>query len=88
MHGLYSTAGLACAGLAAVATSIGIPAHVQVLGLAAFLVPILFGATSFLLQDELGGSTGASVRAWPSRALVGLGALAFLALMAEGATGD
>jgi hypothetical protein len=88
LHGLYSAGGLAGASLAAVATSTGIPADLQALGLAAFLVPLLFVAARFLVHEEIGGGTGTSVLAWPSRALVGLGALAFLALMAEGAMGD
>jgi MFS family permease len=65
LHGLYSAGGLAGASLAAVATSASIPADFQVLGLAIFLVPLLFGATRFLVHEELGGAAGNRVLAWP-----------------------
>src|SRR5689334_21664614 len=88
LHGLYSTGGLAGASLAAFATSIGIHASVQTLGLAIALAPLLLVLSRFLLRREAQRSGGGPVLAWPSRALLGLGALAFLALMAEGAMGD
>jgi fucose permease len=88
LHGLYSAGGLAGASLAALAASTGIPAAVHVLGLAAILVPLLLAATRFPLHEEARGAAGSGVLAWPSRALMGLGSLAFLALMAEGAIGD
>jgi MFS family permease len=88
LHGLYSAGGLAGASLAALAASAGIPAATHALGLTGILAPLLFATTRFLLHDEAGGAGRGAVLAWPSRALVGLGALAFLALMAEGAMGD
>jgi hypothetical protein len=88
LHGLYSTAGLAGASLAALGASIGIPASAQALGLMAVLVPLLLVISRFLLHGGARGTDRAAMLAWPSRALLGLGALAFLALMAEGAMGD
>jgi hypothetical protein len=88
LHGLYSAGGLAGASLAALAASIGVAATNHVLTVTGVLTPLLFGAIRFLMHDELGTSNRAAALAWPSRALIGLGALAFLALMAEGAMGD
>jgi fucose permease len=70
------------------AASIGISARAQTLGLAAVLAPLLLAISRFLLRGEARGTDRSAVLAWPSRALLGLGALAFLALMAEGAMGD
>ncbi len=88
LHGLYSTGGLAGASLAALAGWAGLSATTHVLCVMGILAPPLFIATRFLLHDEAGWATRDAVLAWPSRALLGLGALSFLALMAEGAIGD
>jgi hypothetical protein len=88
LHGLYSTGGLAGASLAAAAASVGIPSAVQTFGLTVVLMPLLLAISRYLLHDEARGTDRGAVLAWPSRALLGLGALAFLALMAEGAMGD
>jgi hypothetical protein len=88
LHGLYSTGGLAGASLAAAAASVAIPVAVQTLGLTVVLTPLLLAISRFLLHGEARGTDAGAVLAWPSRALFGLGALAFLALMAEGAMGD
>ena len=88
LHGLYSSGGLAGASLAAAAASVGIPAPVQTLGLTVVLMPLLLAISRFLLHSEARGTDRVAVLASPSRALLGLGALAFLALMAEGAMGD
>jgi hypothetical protein len=88
LHGLYSTGGLAGASLAAAAASLAIPAPVQTLGLTGVLMPSLFAVSRYLLHGEAHGTDRRAVLAWPSSALLGLGALAFLALMAEGAMGD
>jgi len=88
LHALYSTGGLAGASLAALAASVGIPAPAQTLGLTVVVVPLLLAVSRFLLHGEARGDDRGAVLAWPSRALLGLGALAFLALMAEGAMGD
>jgi hypothetical protein len=89
LHGLYSAGGLAGASLAAITASTGVPASAQTLGLAGILIMPLLVAGRFLLHDEAAAAdaSGAPL-VWPSRALIGLGAMAFLALMAEGAIGD
>jgi MFS transporter len=88
LHALYSTGGLAGASLAALAASIDIPASAQALGLTVVLVPLLLAISRLLLHGESCARDRSPVFAWPDRALLGLGALAFLALMAEGAMGD
>jgi fucose permease len=52
------------------------------------MMPVLLAISRYLLHGEARGTDRGAVLAWPSRALLGLGALAFLALMAEGAMGD
>lgn len=88
LHGLYSAGGLIGASLAALAVWAGISPTAHVLGAAGVLAPLLFLATRFLRGDEIRSTLRATALAWPSRTLLGLGALAFLALMAEGAIGD
>ena len=88
LHGLYSTGGMAGAGLAALAVWAGFSAAAHVLCVTGLLAPPLFAATRSLLHDEAGRAAENAVLAWPPRALLGLGALSFLALLAEGAIGD
>src|SRR5215472_9522417 len=88
LHALYSTGGLAGASLAALAASIDIPGSAQALGLTVVLVPLLLAISRLLLHGESCARDRSTVFARPDRALLGLGALAFLALMAEGAMGD
>jgi MFS family permease len=89
LHALYSTGGLAGASLAALAAAVAIPAPAQAFGLALVLVPSLLAISRLLLHSEAQGrGWRGAAWAWPSRPLFGLGALAFLALMAEGAMGD
>jgi hypothetical protein len=89
LHGLYSAGGLAGASFAGAAASADMPSAAQALGLTGILTPLVFVATRLLLRDETGpANAGGAVLSWPSRALLGLGVLAFLALMAEGAVGD
>jgi hypothetical protein len=88
LHGLYSTGGMAGASLTAATASVGIAAAVQTVGLTVLLMPLLLAISRFLVHGEARGTDAGAVLAWPSRALFGLGALAFLALMAEGAMGD
>jgi MFS family permease len=88
LHGLFSAGGLVGASLAGLAASVGIAAPFHALGLAGFLTWLLLAATRSLLRDQAGKADADTVLALPSGALIGLGALAFLALMAEGAIGD
>jgi MFS family permease len=88
LHGLYSAGGLVGAGLASVAASAGISAIAHVAGTTGVVALLLLWATRSLTEDETRGTARSAVLAWPSRSLLGLGALAFLAMMAEGAIGD
>ncbi len=88
LHGLYSAGGVIGASIAALASAADISATAHVLGTAGVLALLLLSVTRFLIGDEIRRAARGAVLAWPSRALLGLGALAFLALMAEGAIGD
>jgi MFS family permease len=54
LHGLYSTGGLAGASIAAWATSAGISASTQAVGVTAIAVPLLLAASRFLLHRREG----------------------------------
>jgi hypothetical protein len=88
LHGLYSAGGLVGGGLTALAASAGISAISYVAGTTGVVALLLLWATRSLIKNEIRDTARGVVLAWPSRSLPGLGALAFLALMAEGAIGD
>ena len=88
LHGLYSTGGLAGASLAALAASTGTTGSAHAISVIVVLAPLMLAASRYLLYDVAGKAERGAGRMWPSRSLMGLGALAFLALMAEGAIGD
>jgi MFS family permease len=87
-HGTWSVGGLAGAGAAALALRLGVTPAMHVLGAAA----LFGGATGVALlallppTEDVRGDTRGVRR--PTGALVGLGTIALLALMAEGAMGD
>ena len=86
-HGLFSLGGLAGASLAvgAMAAGIGAAEHVLAVSLASLaVVAVVHGA----LLPTLPSASRAPAFAWPPRRLLGLGALTFCALLAEGAMGD
>jgi hypothetical protein len=87
-HGMWSAGGVAGAGLAALALALGVSpaAHAALAvagfgGLAAFASTMLLGPAADVRGDE-------RRFARPGGALIGLGAIAFAALFAEGAMGD
>ena len=86
-HALFSVGGLAGAAGAGLVAIIQMPAttHLLIVGLA-MSVAILV-ASRFLLPQSAADRTGPSF-ARPSRALLGLGVLAFIALIGEGAMAD
>lgn len=86
LHALFSAGGLAGAAVASgvMALGIGRVAHALAVSLVAFAG--VAAVVRRLLVVEPGPR--APQFAWPSRALLGLGGLAFLGLLAEGAMGD
>jgi predicted MFS family arabinose efflux permease len=87
-HGMWSVGGLAGAGLAALALHEGAGSVTHVA-----CATLLFGgatavASCFLLPPSADVRDDGHRFARPSGALVGLGAIAFLALLSEGAMGD
>jgi fucose permease len=87
-HGMWSLGGLAGAGLAALALAAGVAPVLHVLGATALFAALAaIGIVPLLPPDA---DVGADDRrfARPTRAVLGLGAIAFLALLSEGAMGD
>jgi MFS family permease len=86
-HGLFSIGGLtgALIGSAAAAAGIGTPAHFVVA--AGVLLCVGLSVTRWLLPDDPKSALGPTF-ARPTRAVAILGAIAFCALLAEGAVND
>jgi len=87
-HGLFSLGGVAGAALASLAMALGVGdvAHVAAAALTAAVVAAR--AWRDLWPDETARGPRGPAFARPTAALLGLGALAFLGLLAEGAMGD
>jgi hypothetical protein len=86
-HGLFSLGGLAGAAAAVGTMAVGVAAVVHALAVTLASLAILAVLRPALAPAPLLGA-GAPVFAWPPRRLLGLGALTFCALLAEGAVGD
>ncbi len=89
-HGLFSLGGLVGAGLAGWAMSVGVGAeeHVVTATIVSLVTVIVALMVLRLLPSELQqGETGPAF-ATPTKALLGLGGLAFLGLLAEGSMAD
>ena len=87
-HGLFSAGSLVGGALAGVLAGQGVGATPHLLAVAAVLVPVALLASRWLLPA--GGDAGPSgpTFARPSRALAGLGVVAFGVLLGEGAIAD
>jgi MFS family permease len=87
-HASWSLGGLAGAGIGAAAAGIGASPLVQ-FSAAAIVVAAIFGwSAGGLLPREVDATPAGDIFGRPSGALVALAALAFAALLAEGAAGD
>jgi len=87
-HAAWSIGGLAGAGFGGLAAAFEVSPLTQFLGVSAFLLAVLAWSARGLLPREDRGGAGGRVFGRPSAALVGLAALAFAGLLAEGAAGD
>jgi predicted MFS family arabinose efflux permease len=87
-HGFFSLGGLAGAASAAVALGAGVTPASHALATAVLGAAAVGLASRRLLPSSRGSGPSAPVFVLPSRALLGLGALTFLALLIEGAVGD
>jgi predicted MFS family arabinose efflux permease len=86
-HGMWSLGGLAGAGGAALALAAGWTPRAHVLTATLVLASLAAAACRWILPpDDPRADARRFVR--PTRAVLGLGAIAFLGLMAEGAVGD
>src|SRR5262249_43835717 len=88
LHGLFSVGGVAGALVAAGAMAAGLSDAHHVVGAALVALVLAAFALPRLVPSSPDATIGRSPLARPSRALLGLGALAFLGLLAEGAMAD
>ncbi len=86
-HGLFSVAGLLAAGTASLLIE-RVPEPERMLLSTIVCVGVALIASRFLLPAEVDRGTTTRPLAWPTRATVGLGLLAFLAFLIEGAVLD
>ena len=87
-HALFSLGGLAGAAIAGLAIASGVGRVTHVLIASGVAVAIIASVVGRLLPTAPETTKQAPTFAWPSRALLGLGSLAFLGLLAEGAMAD
>jgi MFS family permease len=87
-HGMWSLGGLVGASSAALALGAGMTAVPHVLVATTFLAAVTAAAATALVPADADGRTDEPRFARPTRAVVGLGMVAFLALLSEGAMGD
>lgn len=87
-HGVWSIGGLIGAGFASLLLSHGVAATLYLTLIAAILALVAAAARPQLLPAELDRRADHPVFVRPPRALVGLGLLATLGMMSEGAVGD
>jgi fucose permease len=87
-HGLFSLGGVVGATVAGGAMGIGVSDVGHVLGTAAASLLAVSACLPWLLPSTARTANATSTFAAPTRALIGLGTLAFCGLLAEGAMGD
>ena len=88
LHGLFSVGALVGASLAGAAMSVGLSPAAHAFGIAVPMLAAMLLAMGFMLPRGADAVSGGPTFARPTGALVGLGLLAFLALVAEGAVAD
>lgn len=88
IHGAFSIGGLTGAGTAGLVATWGIGVRPHLLGVAVVMLLVVVVAAPRLLPARDAGGTGGPAFARPSRALTGLGAIAFCSLLIEGAMAD
>ncbi|HET7093595.1 MAG TPA: MFS transporter [Thermomicrobiales bacterium] len=87
-HGVFSVGGLAGAASAGFIASRGVGPGPHLFAVAVILAAMALVARRQLLPPAADAASGGPAFARPSRALAGLGAIAFCVLLAEGAIGD
>ena len=87
-HGFFGLGGFAGAALAGASMWLGIDGARHVVAIALLCVLVVAHVRRWLLPSPFGRQKPGLVFTKPSRALLGLGALAFCALLAEGAMAD
>ncbi|HYC55845.1 MAG TPA: MFS transporter [Candidatus Binatia bacterium] len=88
LHALFSVGGMAGAGVAAVFLATGATATQHALSLSLIGIAVTLSCAPLLLRSDAAPATPSPVLVRPERALVGIGALAFLGLMIEGSMAD
>ena len=88
LHGMFSLGGMSGALVAAVVIGQGVPLALHMAAVAGVALPLGLLASLALLPASHDARAGGPTFALPSRGLLALGAIAFCALLTEGAIGD
>lgn len=88
LHALYSAGGIVGAGTAVLFLWVGIPALPHAVATSVACLAVVATARPLLLESDVAEKRDAPFFVLPERALLVLGSLAFLGLMAEGAMAD
>ncbi|SHJ29527.1 Fucose permease [Hymenobacter daecheongensis DSM 21074] len=91
-HAAFSFGGMLGAGAGALSARLALGLAPPLLGLSALSVLLVFGVVKSLLPDTAPAETDAAAPKtgfrWPSRAMLGLGVVAFCCMLGEGAMAD
>lgn len=87
-HGLFSVGGMVGAAIGGLIAQLGIDALPHLLGVALVLAVVVIFATRWLLPVAVDRTSHGPAFARPSRALLGLGVIAFCAVLGEGVMAD
>ena len=87
-HGLWSLAGFVAAAIGSLMIGHAVPPGVHFLGIAAFILAGLAVAAGSTVREDAAADPNQPIFVWPDKELLGLGAIAFCALICEGAMFD
>jgi len=87
-HAFFSAGAIAGAGSAALVAAANVPVEIHLAAVGLLLAVVILAAGRVLLGHEKGDEEAGPVVAWPGRALLGIAALSFCVLLAEGAVFD
>ncbi|MDQ2794105.1 MAG: MFS transporter, partial [Bacteroidota bacterium] len=87
-HGLWSLAGFVAAAIGLLMIGHAVPPGVHFLGIAAFILAGLAVAAGSTVREDAAGDPNQPIFVRPDKELLGLGAIAFCALICEGAMFD
>lgn len=87
-HAVWSTAGIAGAGIGSYIMGIGVSTHIHLLSISACVFIAMITCMSYLLQEDINSDKKRKVFVLPNKGMVLLGLIAFCSMMCQGAMFD